>query len=163
MATGWEKGVDGKWRYEMPDAKIKDTIDVGGGNIVKRFEEDMLWTDGKLEDAVDAPKLFEAYPQLKNIKIHTDAVMNDMPSNGEYNPQTKTITIHADELKYLNSILNHEIQHVIQHEEGLRMVAHPNRWREISMLLRLNGRHVPMPLNWKKKPRKWVVSTTNLR
>lgn len=107
MATGWEKGVDGKWRYEMPDAKIKDTIDVGGGNIVKRFEEDMLWTDGKLEDAVDAPKLFEAYPQLKNIKIHTDAVMNDMPSNGEYNPQTKTITIHADELKYLNSILNH--------------------------------------------------------
>jgi site-specific DNA-cytosine methylase len=118
MATGWEKGVDGKWRYEMSDAKIKDTIDVGGGNIVKRFEEDMLWTDGKLEDAVDAPKLFEAYPQLKNIKIHTDAVMNDMPSNGEYNPQTKTITIHADELKYLNSILNHEIQHVIQHEEG---------------------------------------------
>lgn len=118
MATGWEKGVDGKWRYEIPDAKIKDTIDVGGGNIVKRFEEDMLWTDGKLEDAVDAPKLFEAYPQLKNIKIHTDAVMNDMPSNGEYNPQTKTITIHADELKYLNSILNHEIQHVIQHEEG---------------------------------------------
>lgn len=117
MATGWEKGVDGKWRYEMPDAKIKDTIDVGGGNIVKRFEEDMLWTDGKLEDAVDAPKLFEAYPQLKNIKIHTDAVMNDMPSNGEYNPQTKTITIHADELKYLNSILNHEIQHVIQREE----------------------------------------------
>lgn len=118
MATGWEKGVDGKWRYEMQDAKIKDTIDVGGGNIVKRFEEDMLWTDGKLEDAVDAPKLFEAYPQLKNIKIHTDAVMNDMPSNGEYNPQTKTITIHADELKYLNSILNHEIQHVIQREEG---------------------------------------------
>lgn len=118
MATGWEKGVDGKWRYEMPDAKIKDTIDVGGGNIVKRFEEDMLWTDGKLEDAVDAPKLFEAYPQLKNIKIHTDAVMNDMSSNGEYNPQTKTITIHADELKYLNSILNHEIQHVIQREEG---------------------------------------------
>lgn len=118
LATGWERGADGKWRYEMPDAKIKDTIDVGGGNIVKRFEEDMLWTDGKLEDAVDAPKLFEAYPQLKNIKIHTDAVMNDMPSNGEYNPQTKTITIHADELKYLNSILNHEIQHVIQREEG---------------------------------------------
>lgn len=127
MATGWEKGLDGKWRYEMPDAKIKDTIDVGGGNIVKRFEEDMLWTDGKLEDAVDAPKLFEAYPQLKNIKIHTDAVMNDMPSNGEYNPQTKTITIHADELKYLNSILNHEIQHVIQREEGFAHGGSPEQ------------------------------------
>ena len=118
MATGWERGADGKWRYEIPDAKIKDTIDVGGGNIVKRFEEDILWTDGKLEDAVDAPKLFEAYPQLKNIKIHTDAVMNYMPSNGYYNPQTNTITIHADDLKYLNSILNHEIQHAIQNIEG---------------------------------------------
>lgn len=118
MATGWEKGVDGKWRYEMPDAKIKDTIDVGGGNIVKRFEEDMLWTDGKLADVIDAPGLLEAYPQLKDVRIDTDAIMNDMPSNGEYNPRTKTITIHADELKYLNSILNHEIQHVIQREEG---------------------------------------------
>ena len=118
MATGWERGADGKWRYEMPDAKIKDTIDVGGGNIVKRYEEGMLWNDGKLEDAVDAPKLFEAYPQLKNIKIHTDAVMNYMPSNGYYNPQTNTITIHAADLKYLNSILNHEIQHAIQNIEG---------------------------------------------
>ena len=118
MATGWEKGVDGKWRYEIPDAKIKDTIDVGGGNIVKRNEEDMLWNGGKLEKAIDAPELFKLYPQLKDVRINTDAIMNDMPSNGEYNPQTKTITIHADELKYLNSILNHEIQHVIQREEG---------------------------------------------
>lgn len=118
MATGWEKGVDGKWRYEMPDAKIKDTLDVGGGNIVKRNEEDMLWNGGKLEKAIDAPELFKVYPQLKDVRINTDAIMNDMPSNGEYNPQTKTITIHADELKYLNSILNHEIQHVIQREEG---------------------------------------------
>ena len=118
MATGWERGADGKWRYEIPDAKIKGTIDVGGGNIVKRYEEGMLWNDGKLEDAVDAPKLFEAYPQLKNIKIHTDAVMNYMPSNGYYNPQTNTITIHAADLKYLNSILNHEIQHAIQNIEG---------------------------------------------
>ena len=118
LATGWERGADGKWRYEMPDAKIKDMMDIDGRNIVKRFEEDMLWNDGKLADVIDAPGLFEAYPQLKDVRIDTDAIMNDMPSNGEYNPQTKTITIHADELKYLNSILNHEIQHVIQREEG---------------------------------------------
>ena len=118
MATGWEKGVDGKWRYEIPDAKIKDTLDVGGGNIVKRNEEDMLWNGGKLEKAIDAPELFKLYPQLKDVRINTDAIMNDMPSNGEYNAKTNTITIHADELKYMNSILNHEIQHAIQHIEG---------------------------------------------
>lgn len=118
LATGWERGADGKWRYEMPDAKIKDMMDIDGRNIVKRFEEDMLWNDGKLADVIDAPGLFEAYPQLKDVRIDTDAIMNDMPSNGEYNAKTNTITIHADELKYMNSILNHEIQHAIQSIEG---------------------------------------------
>ena len=118
LATGWERGADGKWRYEMPDAKIKDMKDIGGGNIVMRFDDDMLWNDGKLADVIDAPGLFEAYPQLKDVRIDTDAIMNDMPSNGEYNPKTNTITIHADELKYMNSILNHEIQHAIQSIEG---------------------------------------------
>lgn len=127
MATGWEKGVDGKWRYEMPDAKIKDTLDVGGGNIVKRNEEDMLWNGGKLEKAIDAPELFKLYPQLKDVRINTDAIMNDMPSNGEYNAKTNTITIHADELKYMNRILNHEIQHAIQYIEGFAKGGSPEQ------------------------------------
>ena len=125
MATGWERGADGKWRYEMPDAKIKDTMDVGGGHIVKRYEDDMLWNGGKLSKVIDAPELFKAYPQLKDVRIDTDAIMNDMPSNGEYNSKTNTITIHADELKYMNSILNHEIQHAIQEFEGFAKGGSP--------------------------------------
>lgn len=127
LATGWERGADGKWRYEMPDAKIKDMKDIGGGNIVKRFEDDMLWNDGKLTDVIDAPGLFEAYPQLKDVRIDTDAIMNDMPSNGVYNAKTNTITIHADELKYMNSILNHEIQHAIQYIEGFGKGGSPEQ------------------------------------
>lgn len=127
LATGWERGADGKWRYEMPDAKIKDMKDIGGGNIVKRFDDDMLWNDGKLTNVIDAPGLFEAYPQLKDVRIDTDAIMNDMPSNGNYNPKTNTITIHADELKYMNSILNHEIQHAIQYIEGFGKGGSPEQ------------------------------------
>ena len=127
LATGWERGADGKWRYEMPDAKIKDMKDIGGGNIVKRFDDDMLWNDGKLADVIDAPGLFEAYPQLKDVRIDTDAIMNDMPSNGVYNAKTNTITIHADELKYMNSILNHEIQHAIQYIEGFAKGGSPEQ------------------------------------
>lgn len=127
LATGWERGADGKWRYEMPDAKIKDMKDIGGGNIVKRFDDDMLWNDGKLADVIDAPGLFEAYPQLKDVRIDTDAIMNDMPSNGGYNAKTNTITIHADELKYMNSILNHEIQHAIQYIEGFGKGGSPEQ------------------------------------
>ena len=125
MATGWERGADGRWRYEMPDAKIKDTMDVGGGHIVKRYEDDMLWNGGKLSEVIDAPELFKAYPQLKDVRIETDAIMNDMPSNGEYNSKTNTITIHADELKYMNGILNHEIQHAIQDIEGFAKGGSP--------------------------------------
>ena len=125
IATGWERGADGKWRYEMPDAKIKDTMNVGGGHIVKRYEDDMLWNGGKLSEVIDAPELFKAYPQLKDVRIETDAIMNDMPSNGEYNSKTNTITIHADELKYMNGILNHEIQHVIQDIEGFAKGGSP--------------------------------------
>lgn len=127
LATGWERGADGRWRYEMPDAKIKDMKDIGGGNIVKRFDDDMLWNDGKLTNVIDAPGLFEAYPQLKDVRIDTDAIMNDMPSNGNYNAKTNTITIHADELKYMNSILNHEIQHAIQYIEGFGKGGSPEQ------------------------------------
>ena len=128
-ATGWERGADGKWRYEMPDAKIKDTMDVGGGHIVKRYEDDMLWNGGKLFDVIDAPELFKAYPQLKGVRIDTDAIMNDMPSHGEYDSKTNTITIHADELKYMNGILNHEIQHAIQGIEGFATGGSPTTIR----------------------------------
>ena len=129
MATGWERGADGKWRYEMPDAKIKDTMDVGGGHIVKRYEDDMLWNGGKLFDVIDAPELFKAYPQLKGVRIDTDAIMNDMPSHGEYDSKTNTITIHDDELKYMNDILNHEIQHAIQGIEGFATGGSPTTIR----------------------------------
>ena len=118
MATGWERGADGKWRYEIGDAKIVDEKDFGRGYKEKRDESDMLWTEGKLCDVVDAPDLLKAYPELKDIRIVCDELTDDQPSNGSYNPKTKTITIHATEVKYLNSILNHEIQHAIQEIEG---------------------------------------------
>lgn len=129
MATGWERGTDGKWRYETGDAKIKDTIELDGKTF-KRYDEDMLWTSGKFGDVIDAPELFKAYPELRDVRIETDAVLNDMPSNGEYNPRTNTITIHSDDLKYQNSILNHEIQHAIQHIEGFEAGGSAENVRE---------------------------------
>lgn len=132
MATGWERGADGKWRYEIADSKLNDMMDVDGkGKMVKRHKEDMLWTSGKLGEVVVAPELFKAYPKLKNVRLETDSIMNNLPSNGEYNAETNTITIHADELKYLDSILNHEIQHAIQHIEGFARGGNPEylQWR----------------------------------
>lgn len=127
LATGWERGADGKWRYETGDAKLKDTITIDG-NTFKRNEEDMLWTSGRLADVVDNDELFDAYPELADIRLETDEMTGEMPSNGEYNPKTRTIRIHASELKYLNSLLNHEIQHAIQDIEGFSRGTSTEDW-----------------------------------
>lgn len=140
LATGWERGADGKWRYEISDANIKDTIDLGKGISKKRFEEDMLWNSGRLGNVIDAPEIFKAYPQLKDIHIETDSIVNDMPSNGEFNANSNRITIHADKLKYLNSILNHEIQHAIQHIEGFATGGTPEHLEKEFNAARLEWR-----------------------
>jgi hypothetical protein len=62
MATGWEKGIDGKWRYEVEDSGMG--IKINGD--VDSFVESV----NKISDIVDYPKLFEAYPELENIKIN---------------------------------------------------------------------------------------------
>lgn len=129
-ATGWELGKDGKWRYEIPDAKLSEYMDLGDGSKVKRYEEDMLWNGGALGDYVDAPELFKAYPSLKGIILDTDTLTGDQPSNGAYSPELNKITIHASNLKYLNSILNHEIQHTIQYNEGFAKGGSPNTVRK---------------------------------
>jgi len=128
MATGWERGADRKWRYETGDSKLKDTISIGGKEF-KRYEEDMLWTSGKLVNTVDNEALFIAYPELVDVRLETDTMTGNMPSNGAYNSATRTIHIHASELKYLNQLLNHEIQHAVQDIEGFASGSSSEQFR----------------------------------
>ena len=158
MATGWERGADGKWRYEIADSKLNDMMDVDGkGKMVKRHKEDMLWTSGKLGEVVVAPELFKAYPKLKDVRLETDSIMNNLPSNGEYNAKTNTITIHADELKYLDSILNHEIQHVIQDLEGFAQGGDSKHIRKV--LERMINENQEASDYAKDKLKEWVTLT----
>ena len=55
LATGWERGADGKWRYEIPDAKWIDAM-----------PDDGTYNLGEL---VDAPELFAAYPFLRRMQV----------------------------------------------------------------------------------------------
>ena len=158
MATGWERGADGKWRYEIADSKLNDMMNVDGkGKMVKRNKEDMLWTSGKLGEVVVAPELFKAYPKLKDVRLETDSIMNNLPSNGEYNAKTNTITIHADELKYLDSILNHEIQHVIQDLEGFAQGGDSKHIRKV--LERMINENQEASDYAKDKLKEWVTLT----
>ena len=96
LATGWERGADGQWRYETPDIQIKDNAfrvieeansarhaeqnalferaDLSDDEltdqdrvIADKYENQILTT--KLEDIVDAPELFRAYLQLKDLTV----------------------------------------------------------------------------------------------
>ena len=71
QATGWERGADGKWRYEMPDFKadkpitVDADIDISHVGPYSPYKEPLC----KLSDLIDDKKLFAAYPSLKNIDI----------------------------------------------------------------------------------------------
>lgn len=118
-ATGWFEGVDGKWRFEISDkdAKIKK-ITTPRGNI----DAFPIHKAGeyKLSDIIDHPRLFQAYPGLKDFKIRISEGAGDI--NGAYSPKTETIIMGArpqyDGKKQFLSTLLHEIQHVIQEIEG---------------------------------------------
>lgn len=123
-ATGWERGADGKWRYEMPDVILRDPKE---------------WVNKKnltLSDIVEKPddlfkeypELFDAYPELKDVKIQKGRAK----MGGSYYDNTITLNLGdiREAIKYdldihykiatrlLKRTLVHEVQHYIQHEEG---------------------------------------------
>lgn len=71
LATGWERGADGRWRYEMPDFKadkpitVDADIDISHVGPYSPYKEPLC----KLSDLIDDKNLFAAYPSLKNIDI----------------------------------------------------------------------------------------------
>lgn len=89
LATGWEKGGDGKWRMEIPDIEMKKTQSFLG-------KEEKIHPPVKLsnylDQIIDAPELFAAYPEAKNIIVR---VTDELPKNvgGRYVPAQKRILI----------------------------------------------------------------------
>ncbi len=106
-ATGWFKGYDGKWRFEIPDNLEAISLD----KLLKNKYAD-------LGEIYDNPQLFEAYPKLKNVMIFIEELGGR--TAGFASAINNTITLSAslkndDEIK---STLVHEIQHLIQGREG---------------------------------------------
>jgi len=115
MATGWERGDDGLWRYEMSDFKIKADLSREATKI------------GGLWRFVDENDLFTAYPELLDVTV---SAVTDQPPNApmHYNPRVKGIEIDKDFYRtapewLLRSGLIHEIQHAIQDIEGFSFGA----------------------------------------
>ncbi|MBO7167453.1 MAG: hypothetical protein J6V61_01725, partial [Bacteroidaceae bacterium] len=111
MATGWERGKDGKWRYETED------FDVSHDSWEKAWEmgdgEYVLLPELIGKDDI----LFKEYPDLANVKVYP----NRRISEGGYYSHPNEIHVSAkntDNVKIFRSTLLHEVQHAIQHREG---------------------------------------------
>ena len=129
MATGWERGSDGKWRYETSDIKPKP------------FEEWMDKKNLKLGDIIDSDSgLFEMYPKLKDFRVtrgkgkSTNAAIYTGLGKIEINfskfKPYMSIPSNREKIDgILHRVINHEIQHAIQDSEGFAQGVSPNAFR----------------------------------
>lgn len=158
--TGWFKGYDGKWRFEIDDSMI--AIDTSGrlsqNPDIRRFYElmDKVYIDGnatdseiselskldkKLEGVSLRPKtlgellvhtkLFDAYPELANVAV---AFVNLGEAKGSYNRYSNSIKLNKNLLVLKNDLkrtLLHEIQHAIQNIENFSGGTNPDRMAQI--------------------------------
>ncbi|MDD5784534.1 MAG: hypothetical protein PUD52_06290, partial [Prevotella sp.] len=113
LATGWERGADGKWRYEIGDGKLKEG-----------WKEKAIRVEGaSLSDVLDNEELFNAYPQLRSISVSVESL--DEGTYGEYRNNTQMIAL-SDKLVFgVDGVLSHEVQHAIQYIEGFAKGGSP--------------------------------------
>lgn len=69
--TGWFLGVDGLWRFEIPDdeAKLKLPKNRLPMDANLRSNEAGHWTSLRAADLLDHPKLFAAYPEFEDMPV----------------------------------------------------------------------------------------------
>lgn len=150
--TGWFRGIDGKWRFEIDDSAMRyDRQGVAQNPDVQRkrlLEEKLLYgqltqeetnelraltemTQGipgprTLSDYIQHDALFEAYPELRDAAVvFEDTEPGD---NGYYNAGQNTIVLDSKLRGAPESTLVHEIQHVIQRAEGFARGSSPEYW-----------------------------------
>lgn len=115
IATGWEVGADGKWRYEILDGALKIDNSKWYDGKPRNTEDGVI---SKVSDIYDNAVLFEAYPQIKNMQV----IFSKEIKTGEGMFVNDTIYLSYNQIfagkADLREILVHEIQHAIQYTEG---------------------------------------------
>ena len=83
---------------------------------------------GTLQDYIDHPALFEAYPQLRNVSLRFERMGG---GNMGYYSRTDNEIVLNTELRYAaEETLVHEIQHAIQKAEGFARGSNVEYWQQ---------------------------------
>ncbi|MBQ6971571.1 MAG: hypothetical protein IJP86_04365 [Synergistaceae bacterium] len=132
FATGWLRGADGQWKFELPYGHIisKAFHDLASKNISRNNDGSVSFSEIKdipLSSIFDAPELFKAYDSLKNIPVTFEAMGDDRL--GYINSEGNKIFISNKLLQSqftVEQVLIHEIQHWIQSIEGFAQGGNTN-------------------------------------
>ena len=117
-ATGWHEGMDGKWRFEINDSRMQLRTDAAD---IPNYTT--------LGELVDAPELFEAYPDMADLSVTFHTLEGGQ--NGGYSRKFDSIELSRDLKNRPETLLNsliHEVQHAIQSREGFASGANPAYW-----------------------------------
>lgn len=156
--TGWFTGADGKWRFEIDDSGMEydGKGNFARNPDVRRYNQlfekaylhgiaseeelsELKILDKNLEGVRKGPlyldeivkhdKLFEEYPQLRNVLVRFETNTEDI--NGAYNSVFNEIVLRKRlklEPEKLKNTLIHEIQHAVQDIEGFSPGSSPEYW-----------------------------------
>ena len=113
--TGWFKGMDGKWRFEVDDSSSRISEDVSNYMTLGEL----------LKDA----EILKAYPNMEDVSV----VFQSLPKgvNASYSPQFDTIDVNYNlksDPEAIRAAVLHEIQHVIQRWEGFTKGTTVGSW-----------------------------------
>lgn len=116
--TGWYRGYDGKWRFEIDDSKMRF--------INHREESRRTW---KLDELIRHDALFAAYPELRDYTVLNFGISDDVEA--AFYPGLNRITLDPRLSRTeKRAALIHEIQHAIQLIEGFSVGATTDYWRD---------------------------------
>lgn len=127
--TGWHKGADGEWRFEISDkgaTLAMDKLSWGESEDLKQGSS----TGVPLARLLDHPLLFDAYPGLNKIWVH----IAPGKQGASFDPGDNKIVIGYDRASNSVdlSLLLHELQHTLQAYEGFARGGNPEQFKPIS-------------------------------
>lgn len=125
LQTGWETSVDGKWRYEIENpfhsnTEIEDYSrkHFGENILIRLYMKDTILLTAY--PAFERLSLFALYSPTKNFAGYFDSSRYTMLiSMGNKNDSY---------LYQIEDTLLHEVQHLIQEEEGFARGGNPEEW-----------------------------------
>lgn len=109
LATGWEKGADGKWRTETDDNWQFSP------EFLRLEPYESLPIDRCIQEGTE---LFSAYPDLREFNVRLSTSLEMQQSKGWFDREGEEIVLQQDGIPAMKKTLIHEIQHYIQEQEG---------------------------------------------